>query len=205
MNDFPGTVNYWENRYKNKGDSGAGSYGKLAEEKAYVINRFVKANGLKSVIDWGCGDGNQLSLLNFNSYIGTDVSPKALQLCRSKFKPDKSKRFITTRQAEQLIRDRTFDLALSLDVIFHLIEEDTFYQYMSNLFNSSHRYVIIYSSNNPRLIDKANHVLHRRFTDWIEKNVNNWNLINTVKNKYPWDTRKTKDTSFSDFYTYKHS
>ena len=36
--------NYWEKRYLKGGDSGDGSYGKLAEFKAKIMNRFVKEN-----------------------------------------------------------------------------------------------------------------------------------------------------------------
>ena len=56
------TLSYWENRYKNNGNSGAGSYGRLAEFKADVINNFIAENKITSVIEFGCGDGNQLSL-----------------------------------------------------------------------------------------------------------------------------------------------
>ena len=38
---------YWENRYKANGNSGAGSYNRLAEFKAEVINGFVKENNME--------------------------------------------------------------------------------------------------------------------------------------------------------------
>ena len=59
---------YWEKRYLKGGDSGDGSYGKLAEFKAKVINRFVKENEIKTIIEWGCGDGNQLTYMNYPNY-----------------------------------------------------------------------------------------------------------------------------------------
>ena len=34
--------NYWDQRYKKGGNSGAGSYGRLAEFKAEIINKFIK-------------------------------------------------------------------------------------------------------------------------------------------------------------------
>lgn len=40
---------YWEARYKNGGNSGAGSYNKLALFKAEIINEFIKKNNIKSV------------------------------------------------------------------------------------------------------------------------------------------------------------
>src|SRR5262249_52379361 len=38
---FPGSRQYWENRYGADGNSGVGSYGKFAAFKAEVINAFV--------------------------------------------------------------------------------------------------------------------------------------------------------------------
>ena len=51
---------YWEDRYKNGGNSGAGSYNTLAKFKASVINHFIENNKIQSLIDYGVGDGNQL-------------------------------------------------------------------------------------------------------------------------------------------------
>ena len=45
------TKKYWEKRYSEGGDSGNGSYGKLAEFKAKIINRFVKENQIKTIIE----------------------------------------------------------------------------------------------------------------------------------------------------------
>ena len=61
---------YWENRYLNGGNSGIGSYGKIAEYKANVINKFIKDNDVFTVIEFGCGDGNQLALFECQNYIG---------------------------------------------------------------------------------------------------------------------------------------
>jgi hypothetical protein len=57
---FPGSAEYWKERYAAGGSSGAGSYNKLAEFKAEVINDFVVRNQVQTVIEYGCGDGNQL-------------------------------------------------------------------------------------------------------------------------------------------------
>ena len=65
---------YWESRYAQGGNSGAGSYGRLAEFKAEIINQVVLEHEIKTVVDWGVGDGNQLAMLNFSEYLGVDVS-----------------------------------------------------------------------------------------------------------------------------------
>ena len=63
---------FWENRYKSGGNSGSGSYNKMAEFKANVINNFIKEKSIKGMIDYGVGDGNQLKLIDTRNinYIG---------------------------------------------------------------------------------------------------------------------------------------
>lgn len=93
---FPGSKEYWEKRYREGGTSGSGSYGKLGEFKAEVINSFIEEQGIKSVIDFGCGDGNQLSVFQLpacTTYIGLDVSKTAIRRCIERFKNDKNKSF----------------------------------------------------------------------------------------------------------------
>jgi SAM-dependent methyltransferase len=119
---FPGSKRYWEDRYGSGGSSGVGSYGKFAEFKASVLNEFLERNKPDSIIEFGCGDGNQLSLLQFQGrYLGFDISESALSICRHRFRTDTSKSFRNLQE----YADEVGDLALSLDVIFHLVEEDT--------------------------------------------------------------------------------
>src|SRR3989339_1402077 len=70
----PGTISFWEARYRSGGDSGLGSFGRLAQFKADVLNDFVRQAGIASIIEFGCGDGNQLRLAAYPSYVGLDVS-----------------------------------------------------------------------------------------------------------------------------------
>ena len=196
---FPGSKKYWENRYKRGGNSGAGSYGKLAEFKAEVINDFIKEKGISTAIEFGCGDGYQLSLFKIPRYIGLDVSRTAIKLCIERFKEDKSKSFFLYDPECFLDNLHVFktELALSLDVIFHLVEDHIFEAYMNHLFSAAEKYVIIYSSNtdeNPWYAPP--HCRHRKFTDWVEKNKPEWRLIKVIKNRYP-------NESLSDFYIYE--
>ena len=103
---------------------------------------------------------------------------------------------------ESFKNDKKVDLSISLDVIYHLFEDNVFNLYMQNLFNSSNKYVCIYSSN----IDMkwAPHVRHRKFTDWIDKYLSNtWKIKEYIPNKYPFDPKKIDSTSFADFYIYE--
>ena len=191
---------YWEKRYADGGNSGVGSYNILAQYKASVINNFVNKNNIKTVIEWGSGDCNQLSLANYHNYIGYDVSQTAINYCKNKFHNDPTKTFIHLN--DNLINYKKADLSLSLDVIFHLVEDNVFERYMYNLFNSSIKYVCIYSSNFNKAW--AIHVRHRKFTDWIDNYMSkSWKLKELIPNKYPFDLGKTQITSFCDFYFYE--
>ena len=188
---------YWIQRYKRGGNSGPGSYNKLAEFKGEVINAFVKKHKIRTVIDLGCGDGNQLEYFEFPSYIGFDISPFILSKCRERFKEDEHKQFLLLNE----ISNQRADLLLSLDVIYHLIEDDVYHSYMNQLFDRAFSYVIIYSFDEDS-DDFAPHIRTRKFTKWIEENKADFQLIKHIPNKYPSEKDKEKTTSFSDFYFY---
>ena len=156
----------------------------------------MKDNGIQSVIDFGCGDGNQLSLFSFPNYIGFDVSMTAITLCKKHFKNDRTKTFFSYNP--ECFKDNSnifrAELTLSLDVIYHLIEDNIFELYMEHLFSSSDKFVIIYSDDTNT--NQRYHEKHRQFSKWIETNLPDWRLINKIKNKFP-------DESCADFFIYK--
>jgi len=195
---FTNSTNYWRDRYEQGGNSGDGSYRNLADFKAEIINGFVTEYNVRDIIEYGCGDGNQLRLARYPRYIGFDVSPKALEICSKIFCGDESKTF-------KLVSDyggETAELTISLDVILHLVEDDVFDSYMERLFGSSTRYVIIYSSNHDSPASgRTGHVRHRRFTDWIERRYPGWVLVRHIPNRYPFKG-DTRSGSQADFYIY---
>jgi protein O-GlcNAc transferase len=197
---FDGVANYWEQRYKTNGNSGAGSYGRLAAFKAKVINEFVNAKKINSVIEFGCGDGNQLTLAKYPKYIGLDVSQKAIDVCSKQFSKDNTKKFYVLGKVDHL----TAELTLSLDVIFHLVEDVVYEGHMQDLFTTSSHYVVIYSSNyNDDFAMGAAHVKHRKFINWVNQNVVEFELIDTIKNIYPYVDSNPDHTSFADFYFFE--
>lgn len=197
---FKSSAQYWNDRYERNLTSGAGSYGKLARFKAEFLNSFVRLNEINEIIEFGCGDGNQLELAEYPQYTGFDVAEKSIEICSRKFAFDNSKEFFLLN----CYVTQTADLTLSLDVIYHLIEEDVFLEHIDNLFSASRKFAVIYSSNDFSLNSGVvKHVKHRRFTDVIKKrHGNNWRLLGVVPNKYPFDGSDHKGTSFSDFYVY---
>ncbi|MDR0911887.1 MAG: class I SAM-dependent methyltransferase [Methanobrevibacter sp.] len=104
-----------------------------------MINNFVNENKINTVMELGHGDGNQLKLASYPNYIGFDVSETAVEKCRKLFDKDNNKTFKLLRE----YNNEKADLALSLDVIYHLIEDNVYEYYMEKLFNSSNKYVII--------------------------------------------------------------
>jgi hypothetical protein len=76
---FLGSEEYWIRRYQSGKGSGHGSYNQLAEFKAEILNDFVQTRHIESIIEYGCGDGNQLRYAKYPRYLGFDVSPKAIE------------------------------------------------------------------------------------------------------------------------------
>lgn len=195
-------IDYWNNRYNNGGTSGSGSYGLLANYKSNFINKFILKNNINKVIEFGCGDGNQLSLLsNYSDYIGLDISINAIEICKNKFKNDSTKQFLLYNP-NNFNNNLIADLTLSLDVIYHILDDELYVKHMEHLFMSSSKYVIIYSSNFKNKT-YAKHILHRKFTDWIKDNITNFVLEDIVYNDYKYDPKNENTTSLSDFYVYK--
>lgn len=194
---FRSSYYYWDDRYAGGDTSGHGSEGELAIFKSEIINNFVANHNIRSVIEFGCGDGTQLELLEFPFYTGFDVSKTAIEICRKKFPHDHSKKF---HLVDEHAGDKA-DMTISLDVILHLVEDQVFHEYMERLFSSAHYYVAIYSGNfDDKRLFRGPHVKHRKFTCWINQHAPQWRLIEHVPNKYPHSS--TRKGSYSEFFFY---
>jgi SAM-dependent methyltransferase len=196
---FRGSARYWERNYARGGTSGPGSYDALAEGKAAYLNDFVRTRGIGSVIEFGCGDGNQLSLADYPAYVGLDVSRSAIALCQRRFAGDPAKSFFLYDGA--CFTDRaglfTADLALSLDVIYHLTEDAVFEAYMTHLFAAARRCVLIYATNGTRT-GTAPHVRHRHFTPWVHERCPGWRLLEVTRGPGAGHDR-------ADFFSYQRA
>ena len=180
---FPGSSRYWEQRYSAGGDSGPGSTGGLAPVKASIINRLIASERIESVIEFGCGDGSQLDLATYPSYVGLDVSVSAIERCKERFASDTSKSFFLYEPHAFVDRHRLFhaELALSLEVIFHLVEDELFELHMRHLFSAGDRYVVVCSSNVDIDVGTPQR-RHRAFTPWAEREEPAWRLVETIEN-----------------------
>jgi hypothetical protein len=179
---FTGSKEYWINRYAGGGLSGAGSYDAAAAFKARFLNGFVSSHGIETVIEYGCGDGNQLRSAEYPRYLGFDVSPGAVNRCREIFHGDKTKKF----ELLENCAGEEADITLSLDVIYHLVEDDVFRVHMKKLFSSARRFVIIYSSDTDEQENiQLPHVRHRKFTRWTDESLDGWEQIPDLPGRYP--------------------
>jgi SAM-dependent methyltransferase len=178
---FRDSGTYWERRYAKGGSSGSGSRGGAAAWKAEVVNGWVREHGVTSVLDLGCGDGTQLSLADYPRYVGLDRSATAIRGCIRRFEPDPSKSFLcydplTLADPAGWLRA---DLALSMEVLFHLVEDDVFDDYLRRLFDGAERFVVICSTDTVRP-QTSPHERHRPFTPWVAEHRPQWQLVSSV-------------------------
>lgn len=165
-----GSHAFWEQRYRAGGDSGAGSRGDAAKVKAACINQVIGRRDVASVVDWGCGDGQQMALYDLAgvAYVGVEVSPTALTRCLAR-RPEQA--YVLWRPGCGISLHA--DLAMSIDLLHHFPDDDDYSEHLEQLFASANRYVLIHSTDRDEL-PSAVHVRHRpvgvdvaaRFADW---------------------------------------
>lgn len=172
-----GSAAYWERRYAQGQTSGSGSSGLNAVVKAEVVNRIIAEQGISSLIDLGCGDGQQLRFLNVERYLGLDVSITAIDRCVRTYQDDPSKSFIWYSDRHLVDRGGWLraEATLSLEVLFHLIEDDVFERYMALLFDAAEHHVIVFAVDRELAWD-GTHERYRSFTDWVRRNRPAWKL-----------------------------
>lgn len=166
----------WDKRYSDGNTSGRGSYGEHYEFKTRIINDFLEKYNIKNVIDFGCGDGNMLRELKFEKYKGLDLSDVSIEICQKMYEGDDSKSFelyeIGKRPSEKA------ELTMSLDVIYHIIDDAYLEDYMKCLIECTDKYILVYSTN----YDDSNwegHVRHREFEKHLK---DGFEKIEFVKN-----------------------
>ena len=172
--------NYWENRYRNGGNSGEGSYNEYARHKADIVNSLINKLNIKKISDYGCGDGNQISLFEgFKEYHGYDISPYIVGKCTEKYKNRTDMYFHYDKN--ELPKS---DLSLSLDVIYHIMDDNVLENYLTFMFNNSDKYVLIFSSNHDdNEENKARDIMvHRIITDIIKRIIKNFELVEVIDN-----------------------
>ncbi|WP_112133559.1 methyltransferase domain-containing protein [Glycomyces dulcitolivorans] len=204
---FPGSAAYWEQRYASGGNSGAGSRGVHAEFKAGVLNGIVAEHGVESVIEFGCGDGEQLSLGRYPRYLGLDVAPTQLRKTMARYADDPAKSFAlydpeSFADPAGLI---TADMAMSLDVIYHLIEDGVYDLHLRHVFGAAKRFVVLFTSDadDPSMQGQfAPHLRHHPVPRDVAERFPEWKLREKIDNPRPWRI-EGEAGSIADFYVYE--
>jgi SAM-dependent methyltransferase len=196
-----GSTDYWRRRYASGGRAGKGTYGRLGAFKAEVVNGFFRREGVTSAVEFGCGDGDQAALFKVARYTGVDVSEAAIARAKAQLRGRTGWHFMTFEEAA--LNHLRAEASLSLDVIFHLVEDDLFEQHMRRLFEAAERFVVIYSSNKTDSGSKHGRIRHRVFTDWIAANASDWTLLQRIPNRFPRRPWAHRGRSFCDFYIYQ--
>jgi hypothetical protein len=197
---------YWETRYYNGGNSGRGSYGSFREFKLSVINQFIKENNIGSLVDIGCGDGSIAEGIVVPGYTGLDISASAVEKCRTRIKNTGRlcKHFYTLDDIPEAVKDKKFHISMSIDVLYHLVDDKLFEEHMKILFGLASEWVIIYSPDKEHLSGTVEHIKHRIFTKYISDNYPEWVLERVIKNTCRLLEDVPRD-SFADFFIYRHN
>jgi hypothetical protein len=128
-------------------------------------------------------------------------------MCKNKFENDMSNRFSLYDSKSFIDNHGIFraELGISLDVIYHLTENEVYQKYTEHLFSSSEEYVISHSANTDEEHDTGDHVRDRKFTDWVKSNATGWELAERIDNEYSYDPSDPENTAWSDFYIFTNT
>ncbi|GMQ59651.1 hypothetical protein AN1V17_40500 [Vallitalea sediminicola] len=186
-------IDYWDKRYLNKGTSGLGSYGDLADFKGEMVNHFIKNNDIGSVIEFGCGDGNQLKKIEYKKYVGLDVSKVSVDKCKEIFVKDGDKEFYLYEPGmiDKLDIKVKPDMVVCLDVLYHITDEQHFIKTLDDAFKIDCPYIIFYTMLKKPEIQLANHLKYRNIFDYLTK-YKGYSIKKIINQKYP-------EQSYSDF------
>ena len=158
---------YWERRYAAGDDSGAGTDGFNYEFKRDYIRHVIRTYGTRTAVDLGSGDGRQLFEIltadpdgdaadaTLAEYQGVDVAPSAIERCRNLYRDHPHCRF----DGYDTVQWKRYDLALSLDVLYHIVDYREYVSYLRRLFGCSN-YVLLYANREARSSEVA-HIANR--------------------------------------------
>lgn len=116
--------NKWAKLKRTISVSGSGS--DIINNKNFIqfLNDFIKDNHVKSVLDFGCGDCNTMSELDFSNikYTGCDIANFPIQMAKTKFEKHEFKNNITLYQNNNIIINDTYDLLIVKHVFGHWMD-----------------------------------------------------------------------------------
>ena len=101
--------------------SGKGSEVCNCDNFINFINNFIIDKNIKTIYDFGCGDCEGIQKLNFENinYTGCDISKKAINIAKLKFKQNNNVNLI---QNKNLIIENNYDLLIIKHVLGHWLD-----------------------------------------------------------------------------------
>lgn len=168
---------YWDKHYLSGGDSGAGSFGAHSTWKADIVNQVISTYQVNTVLEFGCGDGNQLVKFQIPEYRGLDVSQTAVDACRDAFKNDSSKSFQVIRPGSNTDFSSA-QLVMSLEVLMHITSEVDYLWTLEKIFESSEKLVLIQAPLfEYTLFPKHSHEKYRDIFRYLIDYLDRWSVI----------------------------
>lgn len=132
--------------------SGVGSEGSLADQYIQFVLEYAEKNGLRTVVDGGCGDFSVGSRLapKFEWYRAFDISPYIIETNKKRFAEFAARHHVTFEVADMIKQSLpTCDLVLIRQVLQHLTNSQI-EQILANLESSAwHRVLITEEVHDP--------------------------------------------------------
>ncbi len=154
---------------------------RLARHKADFVNKFIRANQVTDVIDYGCGDTRLLRQLRVPALTGICLAAERLAACRAPAAANPGWRFYA---GPEVTEEMTASMALSVDMVGRLETDADFSAYMRALFRAGRDYVLIHAAQTHPAW--AASVLNLRpFTDHVRRFFPSWRLAAHVPNPVP--------------------
>lgn len=131
---------FWNKRYRTCPEgSGVGSRGIFAKKKLALIQKCVREEEIKSVIDLGCGDLFWIKHLDIQQYTGIDFSQTVIKK-NQQIRPNwcfKSFDFSSEKVSDEA------DLAICLDVLIHQPTSEKHDLVIENALKASRKILLI--------------------------------------------------------------
>jgi len=137
-------IKYWNTRYSNEGNSGAGSDGL---ERNFKIEQLRKLDNVDSILDVGCGDFRTgelvVKIFPFASYLGLDISENIIDKCKKKAEELNLRKRYNFQTINNYDFKDTAELVLCLDVLFHQLDDDQYKNLIDKLKSSYTKYLVL--------------------------------------------------------------
>lgn len=128
-----------------------------------VLSRLLDPHPNYKLLDIGCGTGNILLMLQeFGEAVGVDVSPVALEFCRTR---NLSALHLVTPDDKLPFPDRSFDVTCAFDLLEHIEDDLSFLNEIKRV-TQTHGKILLIVPAHPQLWSEHDVALHhkRRYT-----------------------------------------